>query len=86
MTYPKGKKYTGDQRIEGLPGWAYPTPEAQRAHYFTGTDQPSACKRYYAGALETFTWLTRRTLTYPDHRALCTTCLRKAGTNTLPTE
>lgn len=31
-----------------LPGWAYPTREARKLHYFNGNGEPSLCRSYFA--------------------------------------
>lgn len=59
-----------------LPGWAYPTREAKRLHYFKAEGEPSLCRRYFAGAVSLMEPLSsQHDLT---ESKCCATCWRKA--------
>lgn len=59
-----------------LPGWAYPTSEAKKLHYFTAEGNPSLCRRYFAGVVSLMEPVSsQHDLT---ESRCCTACWRKA--------
>ena len=67
-----------------LPGWAYPTREATKLHYFRAKGEPSLCRRYIASIPALMD-----PPTYPDdvtERQRCAVCWRKSPAQTICSE